>query len=758
MGDFDWLQGKFSAVIEQALALAAQESRRRGQFFLGVEHIFWALLITDRETIRSVLSGFELSINHVRSSIERVFETHYTHNWGRDIRITPRAEKILRIALEQAKSQGKDEVETKDIIQAILIEGNSIPLRILESLGVSKDTLLLRLQGTIQAESVFSLPSELSGICEDLTSLAEAGKLPAVIGREDEIKQVMEVLLIPEGPANPLLVGEAGVGKTAIVEGLAQRLVSETDELPARLKGSRILRLRMNSLVAGTMYRGTFELKIESLIRFLREHHKVVLFIDEIHQIVGAGSAIGAPASADEIMLAPLSRGEIRLIGATTPSRYREAIRDDTALDRRFSVITVNEPSLKVTEKVLLSVKERLEGKTGVQIGEDVIPKALEIAPRYERGHKLPDKAKQWLTHTVAQAETEGRRKITSQDLVRIVAKRTKIPEYIIWHDPIRRINRMEATLKQRIIGQDTVIQALARRIRSKLVLPQNNPTAPNGVFLFLGPTGVGKTETAKALAEFLFGDESQMIRLDMSEYKELNALSRLIGQARGIVGAKRGGILTERIRDNPYTVLLLDEFEKAHVDVLNLFLQIFDEGWVTDGLGRMVYFSDAVIIMTSNLGSDVLQEHGPVGFPVGTNGQEASEPREMHKRILTSVKRQWPSEFLNRIDAILVFDPLTEEAVKEIARLQLKSLNTALAQHGKKLLVDEIVLELLVKQGYSPEFGARELKRVLADMVEDELAEHWKEASVFKARALNEKIEIVPVATADKEEGRLDV
>lgn len=765
MTDFDWLEGKFTPGAERVLQMAIQESQQRGQFFLGVEHLFWGILQAEGATLGQLLREFGVSLNRLRASLEPALNIRYHRDWGEAIRVTPRAERVFRIALEQARRDGREQLELKDLLVATLLEGQSIPVRILKESGVSTETLLSRIRGNgWAAEEILTLPPPLQEYCYDLTSLAAAGKLPPIVGREGEIKQVIEVLLIPEGPANPLLIGEAGVGKTAVVEGLAQKLISADKGIPEKLRRCRIICLQMNSVVAGTMWRGAFEGKMKQIIDFFSKNRdRAILFIDELHTIVGAGRAIGAPSDAGEILLSALGRGDLRLIGTTTLGRYKEFIRENKALNRRFAPIKVGEPPLEAVEAILRSLKKLQEEQYGIQISEKAIARTLELTPRYMRSHRLPDKAKQWLVRAVAKAEVEERNEVTERDVITVVSEQTGIPEDVILRDLVGRMERMEKVLQQRVIGQDGAIRTLARRLRTKLSPLKENPVAPNGVFLFLGPTGVGKTETAKALAEFLFADESRMVRFDMSEYQDPDAVSRLIGRGRGVVGAERGGLLTEKIRENPYTIVLLDEIEKAHPKVLNLFLQAFDEGWITDGLGDMVYFSDATIIMTSNLGSHLFRKLlNPMGFLPEREELDEEQMERVHQELIDTIKREsWMSpEFLNRIDAILVFDPLSKETVKQIAYLLIDQLNERIAPYGKKLAVDNAAVKLIVEQGYSTEFGARELKRALAGLVEDELVACWNEASQFEASAIDGKLVVAPLAAAveGEEEGRVGV
>ena len=734
------------------LQVATENSEQRQQFFLGVEHIFWGLLQVAPDVLKRLLAGSDFSLAELRSSLNQEMNSHYRHDWEEGVKVTPRASRILKMALDSAKREGKEQLDPRHLLGAVLQEGRSIPVRILQGRGLSTETLLLNLRGAEQAEAdILMLPSALRNWCYDLTTLAEDGKLPPVVGRESEIKRLVEILLVPEGPSNPLLTGFAGVGKTAIVEGLAQKLALNSEDVPERLRQCRIISLSMNSLTSGTMLRGSLEERIRKVVDFFTQHRdRAILFIDEIHTVVRAGVV--------DALLAPLARGEIRLIGATTTPLYNRFIRDDDALNRRFTQVDVEELPIEIVEKILYSIKERYVEQCGIRISDEAIAKVIELSPRYVMSQRLPHKAKHWLTLAVPKAELGARGEVNAEDVVQVVSEQTRIPMDIIQRTP-KRINRMAEVLKRRVIGQDRVLASLYETVTGKLgPVPQRNPTAPNGVFLFLGPTGVGKTETAKALAEFLFGRESQMIRFDMSEYQDNLAYIRLIGHGRGIVGSEQGGLLTEKIKKTPYTVLLLDEIEKAHPNVLQLFLQAFDEGWMTDGLGNTVYFSDATIIMTSNLGSQLFKPETTIGF----TGEEAERNIERrHAKVIEYAKTRIAPELFNRIDDVLVFDPLSPESIREIARLLLDKLKERIARDGKKITLDRAVIELVAKKGYDPLYGARELERAFRRLVEYRLNSCYLEASEFAVKADAEDVVVEPVkAVVEKRDadGRIHV
>jgi ATP-dependent Clp protease ATP-binding subunit ClpA len=740
----DYLSDK----AHQVLASAIEESQKRQHYYLGVEHIFWAITEVESVLFADLADKLNVSPKKVVSSLE-VYLSVSKQILGGGMKVPPSTKTIFKLAWDSAISSGRKVIETTDLLKAIFQEGHNIPVRILRGMGVDPNAVsrLISVQTKVLEERTeelkkrYDLPPYLNNFGVNLNRLARMGKLPPIIGRDAEIRQIMEILCHRDRPNSVMILGEPGVGKTAVVEGLATKLEMFPEEVPRRLRNYQIVNLQMNTLVAGTMFRGMFEDRIENVIKEVKRKQNLIIFVDEAHTLIGAGTALGVPTDAATIFKSSLARGEVQMIGATTASEYKIHIAEDEALARRFRIITVQEPNIYEAREILRGIRPRLEKNYSVKISDEAIETSLGMAPRYQHNLRLPDKAINWLDTASVRVEIgNSSRPVLGEDVIQVISQETRIPREMVFRETTERFKDMEEILSRRLVGQREAISALARNLRLNKGPLKENFERADGVLLFLGPTGVGKTELAKSLAEFLFGDEKKMVRLDMSEYRD-SAISvdKLIGMPRGIVGSERGGILTNQVRDNPYTVVLLDEVEKAHPNVLNLFLQVFDEGFLTDGRGRKVYFSDAVIIMTSNLGSDEFKRFmKPMGFLVDSQQLET-----VKKAILKEVENHFSPEFLNRIDDIIVFSPLTREEVREISRRYLERIRQNLAAQGKIFAMTEQALDLLVEIGFSLKYGARFLKRRIDERVKIPITQHWKEGQEFCVEAVGGELTV---------------
>ena len=780
---------KFTERAEKAIKLSEDIAKEFCHNYVGTEHLLVALVREGNKVESKVLE-----LNGVKEELllERI-ENLIGMGIVGDIKMlgfTPRAKKVLEVAFNEARVAGQDLIGTEHILNAILKENDSIAVRILLDLDVDLQRVYNELARKI-ADMNTKLTNEsmrkrtkttqtptLNQFGRDLTELAIDGKIDPVIGRNHEIERVIQVL-IRRTKNNPCLIGEPGVGKTAIAEGLAHKIVD--GDVPELLREKRVVTLDLSSMVAGAKYRGEFEERIKKALEEVRKVGNVILFIDEMHTIVGAGAAEGAIDAAN-ILKPLLARGEIQLIGATTIDEYKKHIEKDVALERRFQPIDVVEPTVEETIEILKGLRDKYEAHHNVKISDEAIISAVKLSQRYINDRFLPDKAIDIMDEAasklrlksfiepkilkeaeekikkldeeknevvklqdfekaakirdevaILRAELEKSKKewqtkkqlskivVTEDDIAEIVAKWSGIPVTKLAKQETKKLQNLEKELHARVVGQDEAVTTISKAIRRSRV-GIKDPNRPIGSFLFLGPTGVGKTELSKALAEVLFDNENAMIRIDMSEYMEKHTVSRLIGSPPGYVGYEEGGQLTDKIRRKPYSVILFDEIEKAHPDVFNILLQIMEDGRLTDSQGRTVNFKDCVIIMTSNVGARLISETKTLGFTPTDNKEQ--EHKDIKSRVMEEVKRTFRPEFLNRIDDIVVFHKLTEEDVKQIADIMINNLVMRVKANGIEIKVDSKAKELIAKKGFDASYGARPLRRTIQTLIEDTLAE----------------------------------
>ncbi|MFH1925232.1 MAG: ATP-dependent Clp protease ATP-binding subunit [Chloroflexota bacterium] len=779
---------KFSERARHVLTIAQEEARQMNHSYIGTEHVLLGLAREEAGVAAKVLTNLGVSLNKIRSAVEFISSRGERPSTG-ETGLTPRAKRVIELAIDEARQLSHNYIGTEHLLLGLLREGEGVASGVLDSLGVTlerarAETAQVLSQGVPRSKAGrgASRTPALDQLGVDLTAAARAGKLDPVIGRIKEIERVIQILS-RRTKNNPALIGEPGVGKTAIVEGLAHRIVA--GDVPETLEGRRLVALDMGSLVAGTKYRGEFEERVKKVIEEIKTAGNCVLFIDEFHTMVGAGAAEGAVDAAN-ILKPSLARGELRCIGATTLDDYRKYVERDAALERRFQPVLVEEPSVEETLDILRGIKERYEEHHHLAISEEALQSAATLASRYIPDRFLPDKAIDLVDeassrvrikyHTMpislreAKQQAEIKRKdkdtalaaqeydhaaelreqelqleenirklneeweaekgedtplVTAENIAEVVGMWTGIPVVQLAGDEPNRLLNMEEVIHRRIIGQDEAINIIAKSIR-RARAGLKDPRRPIGNFIFLGPTGVGKTELVRALAEFMFGNEDTLIRLDMSEFMEKFAVSRLVGAPPGYVGYEEGGQLTEAVRRKSYCCILLDEIEKAHPDVFNLLLQIFDDGHLTDAKGRRVDFRNSIIVMTSNVGAEMIRKGTVLGFTAGTNEAKTREQayEKMKENLLNEMKKTFRPEFLNRVDGVVVFHSLTKEQIRQIVDLMLVSVTQQLQEKGITLEVTEVAKDFLGEKGYDEVYGARPLRRAIQDMVEDKLSE----------------------------------
>ena len=788
---------KFTNSAEQAIVIANELAARLGHKYIGTEHILYGLAEEQNGVASKVLESQGVTSDDILKEIEELVGVSEEGPIEdiESIGFTPRTKRVIENAFAEARKLGSEYIGTEHILVGIMREGDSVAVRIMMDLNVNPQRLYNEIVKAINESDTqeqtsgrnsnygsYNSTPTLNQYGSDLTKKAREGKLDPVIGRKDEIERVIQILS-RRTKNNPCLIGEPGVGKTAIAEGLAEKIIA--GDVPEMLKNKRVVSIDISGMVAGAKYRGDFEERIKKSLEEVKKAGDVILFIDEIHTIVGAGSAEGAVDAAN-ILKPLLARGEIQVVGATTTNEYRKYIEKDAALERRFSPVMVAEPSEEDTIKILEGLRDKYEAHHNVKITDEAIKSAVELSSRYVNDRYLPDKAidlideaaskvrmqtftkpdsirkleeeiekvdkekeeaiatqnfekaaklrddekasKQKLQDAQKKWKDSNTKKVmtlNSENIAQVIATWTGIPVAKITETENEKLRHLEENLHKRVVGQDEAVSAVAKAIRRGRV-GLTDPNRPTGSFLFLGPTGVGKTELAKALAEAMFGNENSMIRVDMSEFMEPHSVAKLIGAPPGYVGYDEGGQLTEKVRRKPYSVILFDEVEKAHPDVMNMLLQILEDGRLTDSQGRTVNFKNTIIIMTSNIGARLITDKNKLGFS-GENNIDESKKQDYEntkKEVMAELKKQFRPELLNRIDDIIVFHKLENEDVKKIIDIMLSQVTKRLEAQNIKIEITEPVKDLIAKKGVDNNYGARPLRRAIQNMLEDKIAE----------------------------------
>src|SRR5690625_1548047 len=787
--------GRFTERAQKVLALAQQAAIRLGHSNIGTEHILLGLIREGAGLAAKALKELGLEGTQIQKEVENLIGTG--NQPMKAIHYTPRAKKVVELSQDEARKLSHPYVGTEHILLGLIREGEGVAARVLHNLDVNLNRArqqVMKLLGTNEAQSPHqgrgqatqaSTPT-LDSLARDLTESAKEGNVDPVIGRDEEIERIIQILS-RRTKNNPVLIGEPGVGKTAVVEGLAHKIIS--NEVPETLRDKRVMTLDMGTVVAGTKYRGEFEDRLKKVMDEIRNAGNVILFIDELHTLIGAGGAEGA-IDASNILKPALARGELQCVGATTIDEYRKYIEKDAALERRFQPIQVDEPTLEETVQILKGLRDRYEAHHRVKITDDAVAAAATLSHRYIADRFLPDKAidlideagskvrlqsytvppnlkeleakleeakkekdaavlSQEFESAASLRDTEKRLQIeveettkqwkekqgqenaevTEEDIASIVSTWTGIPVVKLTTGETERLLNMEDVLHDRIIGQSEAVNAVSKAIR-RARAGLKDPKRPIGSFIFLGPTGVGKTELARALAETMFADEDTMIRIDMSEYMEKHATSRLVGSPPGYIGHEEGGQLTEKVRRKPYSVILLDEVEKAHPEVFNILLQVLEDGRLTDSKGRVVDVRNTILIMTSNVGANQLQQNKFVGFNLEEEGQEH---KDMKDKVTTELKRTFRPEFLNSIDETIVFHSLEKKHMKDIVSLMIKEVQNRMESQEMNFTITDGAIEKIAEEGFDPEYGARPLRRSIQTNIEDLLSEELLKGTIEK-------------------------